>query len=123
MTILCTTKPGGRVTGKSMSTSMTSYRPKARVAGVWRRLGVPAACGLILSACSSDNTGNFGDLYNAFSQVFLGGVGGGVTLQQAAAIPYATIGVRIDGSPEGMLALAVTNPGDERLWTSASRVA
>jgi hypothetical protein len=84
---------------------------------------MPAACALILSACSSDNTGGFGDLYGVFSQIVLGGGGGGVTLQQAAAIPFATIGVRIDGGSEGILALAVTNPGDERLWTSASRVA
>jgi len=105
-----------------MSTSMTSCRPETRATRALRRFATPAACALILSACSSDSTDNWGDLSGALLQVFTGG-GTGVTLQQAAAIPYATIGVRVDGSQEGILALATTNPGDERLWTSASRIA
>ena len=84
---------------------------------------VSAACGLIVSACSSDSSTDWGELSGMVSQVFTGGGGAGVTLQQAAAIPYATIGVRIDGSAEGMLALATSNPGDERLWTSSARIA
>jgi len=45
-----------------------------------------------------------------------------VTLAQAAAIPYASIGVQIDGGAQGILILATDN-GGEQLWTSSSRIA
>jgi hypothetical protein len=45
-----------------------------------------------------------------------------VTLEQAAATPYASIGVRLGGSSEIMLVLA-TDASAEQLWTSASRIA
>src|SRR5438045_7358616 len=111
------------VTARSTSTSMTSCRPEQHRTIGLRRMVVSAACGLIVSACSSDSSTDWGELSGMVSQVFTGGGGAGVTLQQAAAIPYATIGVRIDGSAEGMLALATSNPGDERLWTSSARIA
>jgi len=45
-----------------------------------------------------------------------------VSLQQAGDIPYATVGIRIDGGREQLLILATDNNG-ERMWTSASNVA
>jgi len=47
---------------------------------------------------------------------------GRVTLEQAAATPYASIGVQLGGSPEFMLVLA-TGVDSDLLWTSASRIA
>jgi hypothetical protein len=45
----------------------------------------------------------------------------GVTRDQAAAIPYASIGYRIDGSREGILVLA-TDTNGALLWTASSHV-
>jgi len=45
----------------------------------------------------------------------------GVTRGQAASIPYASIGYRINGGRESLLVLATDNSG-ELMWTSASHV-
>ena len=45
-----------------------------------------------------------------------------VTREQAAQVPFATIGVRVDGGAQSMLVLA-TETGGDLLWTSAARVA
>ncbi len=45
-----------------------------------------------------------------------------VQLNDAAVIPYATLGIRIGGDPERIVVLATDSHG-ERVWTSASRVA
>jgi len=45
-----------------------------------------------------------------------------VTRDQAAQIPFASIGIRVDGGPQAMLVLATDTAGD-LLWTSAARVA
>lgn|SRR6185295_17195037 len=45
-----------------------------------------------------------------------------VTREQAAQVPFATIGVRVDGGAQTMLVLA-TDTGGDLLWTSAARVA
>ena len=50
------------------------------------------------------------------------GGGPGVTLEQAAAVPYASLGVRLGGGPEAMIILA-GEMGEERLWTSAAKIA
>jgi hypothetical protein len=45
-----------------------------------------------------------------------------VNLRDAAAIPYATLGARVNGSREQILILA-TDSGAERLWTSGAKAA
>ena len=75
-----------------------------------------SAIGLV--ACSSQQ-GDWGQVLDIVSAAF--GRGPGVTMQQAAAIPFATIGIRLGDSTEGILVLASTNNG-ERLWTSASHI-
>jgi hypothetical protein len=45
-----------------------------------------------------------------------------VTLEEAAAIPYASIGFQIDDGAQGILVLATDNAG-QRLWTSATHIA
>jgi len=45
-----------------------------------------------------------------------------VKLNDAAAIPYATLGIRVDGGREQILILAV-DTDNERLWTSSASVA
>jgi hypothetical protein len=44
-----------------------------------------------------------------------------VTVKQAAAIPYATIGVRLGSSPQAIATLA-TDDGGQRLWASGQKV-
>ena len=44
-----------------------------------------------------------------------------VTRQQAAAIPYASMGYTVDGGNQSLLVLA-TDSGGELLWTSAAHV-
>jgi hypothetical protein len=46
----------------------------------------------------------------------------GITLEQAAAVPYATIAFRIGSGGETMLVLA-SDQGGEQLWTSSERLA
>ncbi|MBL6613017.1 MAG: YjbF family lipoprotein [Reyranella sp.] len=45
-----------------------------------------------------------------------------MTLTEASAIPYATLGVSVGGGPEQIVLLA-TDAHDERLWTSGTRFA
>jgi hypothetical protein len=45
-----------------------------------------------------------------------------ITREEAARIPYASMGVRVDGGPQMMLVLA-TVTGPDLLWTSSARVA
>ena len=44
-----------------------------------------------------------------------------VTIKQAAAIPFATIGVRLGNGPQAIATLA-TDDGAQRLWASGQRV-
>ena len=46
---------------------------------------------------------------------------GSVTLEQAAATPYASLGYRIDNGSQGMLVLA-TDSGGDQIWTASNHV-
>jgi hypothetical protein len=99
---------------------MTSSHPDGRHIG--RRLrGVALAAPLaLLCACSSDQNSQWGTVYTMFSQSF--GLGAsGVTREQAAAIPFATLGVSVDNGPEGILVLGTSASGTQ-LWTAASHI-
>jgi hypothetical protein len=76
---------------------------------------------LLAGGCSSE-----GSAWREYFQVVRQGISGSfrdvaVTRDQAAAIPYASLGYRIDGGNEGILVLATDNNG-EQLWTAASPV-
>lgn len=101
---------------------MQSLRPRFRSWFVLSAPAVAVAVLLALSACSSERSSDWSQLYGVAAQLF-GARGAGITLEQAAAIPFASIGVRINDGPEGVLVLATSNASGERLWTSASRVA
>jgi hypothetical protein len=78
---------------------------------------------LLLSGCDSTGTSDYTLYYQALRQSFAGGFGGSphVTKDQAAAIPYASIGYRLNDGPEQLLVLA-TDSGAEQLWTSGAHV-
>lgn len=89
---------------------MPTYRPAALAAAV-----------LALSGCSSLS----GD-YNQYGQMLKlawqqGLSKGSVTLEQAAAIPYASMGWRLNGGNQNIVVLATDN-AEGQLWTSAAHV-
>jgi hypothetical protein len=81
-------------------------------------IGLMAAL-LLLSGCSSTGSSDYSLYYQALKHSFGGDAP--VTKEQAAAIPYATIGYRLNDGPEQILVLATDN-GAEQLWTSGAHV-
>ena len=83
-------------------------------------LALVASC-LALAGCSTQNNDYsqyFQMIRQAFSSPFSNGA---IPRQEAAAVPYATIGYRLNGGRENLLILA-TNTNGELLWTGPSHV-
>lgn len=80
-----------------------------------------AAAAILLCGCSSENGMDFSDVWQ-IAKMSVGSDDQNVTLQQAAAIPYASISVSLGKNPQQILVLA-SNNGQQQLWTSASRIA
>lgn len=78
---------------------------------------------LLLSGCDSTGSTDYSLYYQALRQSMSAGFGSPhrVTKDEAAAIPYASIGYRVDDGPEQLLVLAIDSGGEE-LWTSANHV-
>jgi hypothetical protein len=71
---------------------------------------------LLLSACSADSD------YGAYWQVLKQGFSGGaITRDQAANVPYASLGYRLNDGPQILLVLA-TDTNGEQLWTSKAHI-
>jgi hypothetical protein len=76
---------------------------------------------LLAGGCSSD-----GGAWGEYFQIMRQSIGASfhktsVGRDQAASIPYASLGYRINGGNEGILVLATDSNG-EQLWTAASHV-
>jgi len=88
-------------------------------------LSLSAAAALTACAQGADS-GNGASEWGQIVDMVSGQIGGSksdtVTLQQAAAVPYATIGIRVNDGPQLMLVLAADEAGDH-LWTSKARAA
>lgn len=84
------------------------------------RSAVVLAMALLLGACNGMNRSDFDSLVQIGTNLMADDPG--VTLKQAAAVPYASIGVRIGGGRESMLILA-SETGEQHLWTSAQKIA
>lgn len=86
---------------------------------------VPLACvlfaGLVLSACSSDGNNDWRFVYDIAKDAIMPSEGA-VSLDDAAKIPFSTIGVRVNGGKEQILVLATDSDG-RRLWVASSTVA
>ena len=75
---------------------------------------------LLLAGCSSSGSGDFGQYFQVIKQSLNGSFGkSSISLQQAAAIPYASMGWRLNDGPQNIVVLATEN-GSELLWTSAA---
>jgi hypothetical protein len=79
-----------------------------------------AAATLTLSGCKFSGGSDAASIFQYAKTMFASAPG--VSLAEAASSPYASIGVRINGSPEIMLLLA-SDDGDQSLWTSSDRIA
>jgi hypothetical protein len=93
---------------------MISFHPRRALSGATAVAALALLCG-----CSSDKQTDWSALFGMIQQSF--GRGADVTRDQAAAIPFASIGVRVDDDPEGILVLGSSN-GEERLWTAATHI-
>lgn len=82
-----------------------------------------AALALIVSGCDSTGTSDYSLYFQALRQSFAAGLRTPTRISkaQAAAIPYASMGYRVNDAPEQLLVLA-TDTGEERLWTSGQHV-
>jgi Group 4 capsule polysaccharide lipoprotein gfcB, YjbF len=85
------------------------------------RLALAAAM-LVLAGCSSSGTSDYAQYYQALRQ----GVGASfgrarITKAQAAAIPYASMGYRLNDGAEQLVVLA-TDANGEQLWTSGAHI-
>jgi hypothetical protein len=78
-------------------------------------------CFFLLGGCMSQKS-LYGQYFDMVRQSWHQAFGdGGVSREQAAAIPYASLGYRVNGGPELILVLA-TDSGGEQMWTAASHV-
>lgn len=85
-----------------------------------RRGLLAAAAAIALSGCSTFNDPIYGQLGQYAEQVW-SGEGKYVTLQQAAAVPYASIGVQFADGPQSIMVLATDSDGTQ-MWTSAEHI-
>jgi hypothetical protein len=75
---------------------------------------------LLLTACSSDSGDSYSTYFRAVRQSLTTGFAKQkVTLKQAAAVPYASMGWSLNGGNENLIVLATDN-GHELMWTSAA---
>lgn len=87
-----------------------------------RRLSALAVILPVLAGCSSSGTSDYSQFYRALRQSAAASFGDGrITKDQAAAIPYASMGYRVNGAAEQLVVLA-TDANGEQLWTSSARI-
>lgn len=84
------------------------------------RAGLAIAAASLTSGCIDLGGGDIDAIYHAAKSAWSGGEK--VTLQEAASVPYASIGVQMGGNTEIMLILASDSAGLQ-LWTSSARIA
>jgi hypothetical protein len=83
-------------------------------------VSVLAGC-LALAGCSTQNN-DYSQYFQLMRQSLANSFSNGaIPRQEAAAVPYATIGYRLNGGRETLLILA-TDTNGERLWTASSHV-
>ena len=77
---------------------------------------------VLLAGCDSRGQSDYGQYFKvvrqSFSQTF---AKGGVTLAQAAKVPYASMGWRLGSGPQNFIVLA-TDTNGELLWTSGAHI-
>jgi hypothetical protein len=85
----------------------------------WRILPAGLAA-LLLGACTSNSNSDWAPLMQMIKSQWTGD--NALPLQQVAAVPYATLGMRIGDSSQVMLVLA-SDSGNELLWVAGHEIA
>jgi hypothetical protein len=102
---------------------MRNFAPDAKIAKFARRLLRPQAAAIVVAAtlvgCSSESGSDWASIGKMVQDYWNGPKV--VTLQQAGAVPYASIGVRIGTSAQALLVLAYSSDSDF-LWVSGKSV-
>ena len=83
-----------------------------------------SALALLVGGCSSSSSGNtnYSQFYQILRQSVSASFGNArITREQAAAIPYATMGYSLEGENQALLVLG-TDSGGQLLWTSSAHV-
>jgi hypothetical protein len=85
-------------------------------------IGITGALALLVAGCSSQNGGitDWSRVVGMMGDQF--GPTPAITLDEAAAVPFASLGMRIGDGQQQMIVLAADSNG-ERLWTSKAKVA
>ena len=88
---------------------------------VWAFLAAGSA--LLLTSCASGESASvWSDYFQMMKTSMAGGFGKqAVTRDQAGAVPYASMGWRLNGGPQSLIVLATDTNGD-LLWTSAAHI-
>ena len=87
-----------------------------------RRLSALAVIVPIVAGCSSSGTSSYAQYYQVLRQSVAASLGDGrIPKDQAAAIPYASMGYRVNGASEQLVVLA-TDTNGEQLWTSSAHI-
>jgi hypothetical protein len=76
---------------------------------------------LTLAGCSSNRDGMYQQYGQMLKQSFGMFSGGGITRQEAATVPYASLGYRINDGDQAMLVLATDTDG-EQIWTASNHI-
>jgi hypothetical protein len=85
------------------------------------RAALVLAAVILLGGCNSLGNGDVSSLY-AIARSQWNGNDQKVTLEEAASVPYASMGIRLGDGPQNMVILA-GDAGGQRLWTSSAKVA
>ena len=98
----------------------------APLPGIWMTLPIrntlaALATLAMLCGCSSEHS-DWGQVYRAARQTFSSDGPASVSLQQAAAVPYASMGVRIGDGAQVLIVQVIDSP-DMRLWTAGKAIA
>ncbi len=83
-------------------------------------LSCACALALGLAGCTAQNGGNWGQIVGMIGKSFDDKPV--ITLDDAGAVSFASLGVRVGDGPQMMVVLAA-NVGHDRLWTSKARFA
>jgi len=86
------------------------------------RRGALALGVLLLGGCTSTGDSNYSQVWQVLRDSVKASFGDAkVTRDQAAAVPYASMGWRLGKGPQSLIVLATDKDG-QRLWTSSARI-
>src|SRR5262245_23959254 len=115
----CILSPGGPATVRSSKDGIMWSRHNGLHRALTRRHALAMLTAVVLARCGSNPDIDFATVRQL---VMPRDRPRDVSREQAAQVPFATIGIRVDGGAQTMLVLA-TDTGGDLLWTSAARAA